>query len=170
MRTVKVNPSYHVPACPGARTGNKQVMHRIRQATLRLLGCLALGLAGCAGPDVPPVLVRSVYVEEAIGAPSPDLALCGDVIHDTSVRVLRSRGYVAAMERAGADAILYATWSARPVGVGSPVGKVSLRLTLADRSGRELDSFDVISDVPASFLSKARIADLVRERLRLLGR
>ena len=170
MRTVKVNLSYHVPACPGARTGNKQVMHRFRQAILRLLGCLALGLAGCAGPDAPPVLVRSVYVEEAVGAPTPDLALCGDVIHDTSVRVLRSSGYVAATEPAGADAILSAAWYARPAGSGSSVGKVSLRLTLADRNGRVLEAFDVISDAQASFLSKERIADLVRERLGKLGR
>jgi hypothetical protein len=145
-------------------------MHRFRQATLRFLGCLALGLAGCAGPDAPPVLVRSVYVEEAVGAPSPALALCGDVIHDTSVRVLRSRGYVAAAERAGADAILYAVWYSRPVRPGMPVGKVSLRLTLEDRSGRVLDSFYVISDQQASFLSKERIADLVRDQLGKLGR
>jgi hypothetical protein len=145
-------------------------MHRFRQATLRLLGSLALGLAGCAGPAAPPVLVRSVYVEEAIGAPTPDLALCGDVIHDTSVRVLRSRGYVAAMEPAGADATLYAAWYARPASAGSPVGKVSLRLTLADRNGRVLDAFDVITDAQANFLSKERVADLVRERLGKLGR
>ena len=145
-------------------------MHRFRQATLRFLGCFALGLAGCAGPDAPPVPVRSVYVEEVTRAPSPALALCGDVIHDTSVRVLQSRGYVAATERAGADAILYAAWFARPVSPGLPVGKVSLRLTLADRSGRVLDSFDVISDQQASFLSKERIADLVRDQLEKLGR
>ena len=145
-------------------------MHRFRQTTLRFLGCLALGLAGCAGPDAPPVQVRSVYVEEVTRAPSPALALCGDVIHDTSVRVLRSRGYVAAAERAGADAILYAAWYARPVRPDMPVGKVSLRLTLADRSGRVLDSFYVISDAQASFLSKERIADLVREQLGKLGR
>ncbi len=145
-------------------------MHRFRQTTLRFLGCLALGLAGCAGPDAPPVLVRSVYVEEVTRAPSPALALCGDVIHDTSVRVLRSRGYVAATERAGADAILYAAWSAHSVRPGLLVGKVSLRLTLVDRSGRVLDSFDAISDQQASFLSKERIADLVREQLEKLGR
>ena len=145
-------------------------MHRFRQAAIRFLGCLALGLAGCAGPDAPPVLVRSVYVEEAIGAPSPALALCGDVIHDTSVRVLQSRGYVAATEPAGADAILYAAWYARPVSSGLPVGKVSLRLTLVDRSGRVLDSFYAIADEQASFLSKERIADLVRDQLRKLGR
>jgi hypothetical protein len=129
-----------------------------------------LGLVGCAGPEGPPVLVRSVYVEEAIGAPSPELALCGDVIHDTSVRVLRSRGYVAATEPSGADAILYAAWYSRPVSSTGSVGKVSLRLTLADRSGRVLESFDVISDAQASFLSKDRIADLVREQLGKLGR
>jgi len=145
-------------------------MHRFSQVTRRLLGCLALGLAGCVGRDAPPVLVRSVYVQEAIGAPSPSLALCDDVIHDTSVRVLRSRGYVAATEPAGADAILYAAWYARPVSAGIPVGKVSLRLTLVDRSGRVLDSFDAISDQQASFLSKERIADLVRDQLRKLGR
>ena len=145
-------------------------MHRFRQVTRRLLGCLALGLAGCVGPEAPPVLVRSVYVQEAIGAPSPSLALCDDVIHDTSVRVLQSRGYVAATERAGADAILYALWSAHSVRPGLLVGKVSLRLTLVDRSGRVLDSFDAISDQQASFLSKERIADLVRDQLEKLGR
>ena len=145
-------------------------MHRLRPAILSFLGCLLLGLGGCVGPAAPPVLVRSVYVEEAVGAPSPALALCGDVIHDTSVRVLRSRGYVAATEPAGADAILHAAWYARPVSAGSPVVKVSLRLTLANRSGSVLDSFDVISDAQASFLSKERIADLVRERLGMLGR
>ena len=145
-------------------------MHRFRQVTRRLLGCLALGLAGCVGPEAPPVLVRSVYVQEAIGAPSPSLALCDDVIHDTSVRVLQSRGYVAATERAGADAILYAVWSAHSVRPGLLVGKVSLRLTLVDRSGRVLDSFDAISDQQASFLSKERIADLVRDQLEKLGR
>jgi hypothetical protein len=145
-------------------------MHRFRQVTRRLLGCLVLGLAGCVSPDVPPLLVRSVYVQEATGAPSPSLALCVGVIHDTSVRVLQSHGYVAATEPAGADAILYAAWYARPVSAGIPVGKVSLRLTLVDRSGRVLGSFLVISDVQASFLSKERIADLVREQLGMLGR
>jgi hypothetical protein len=145
-------------------------MHRFRQATLRLLGCLALGLAGCVGRDTPPVLVRSVYVEEAIGAPSPALARCVDVIHDTSVRVLQYRGYVAATEPAGADAILYAAWYARPASAGMPVGKVSLRLTLVDRSGRVLQTFEVFSDAQASFLSKERIAELVREQLGKLGR
>jgi hypothetical protein len=145
-------------------------MHRPRLAILSFLGCLALGLAGCVGPDAPPVLVRSVYVQEAIGAPSPSLALCVNVIHDTSVRVLQSRGYVAATEPAGADAILYAAWYARPVRSGMPVGKVSLRLTLVDRSGKVLESFEVFSDAQASFLSKERIADLVREQLGKLGR
>jgi hypothetical protein len=56
------------------------------------------------------------------------------------------------------------------VSAGIPVGKVSLRLTLVDRSGRVLGSFLVISDVQASFLSKERIADLVREQLGMLGR
>ena len=50
------------------------------------------------------------------------------------------------------------------------VGKVSLRLTLVDRSGRVLDSFEAISDQQASFLSKERIADLVRDPLEKLGR
>jgi hypothetical protein len=145
-------------------------MHRLRPAILSLLGCLLLALGGCSAGSPPPRLVRSIFVEEASGAPSPDLAQCADVIHDTSVRVLQSRGYVAATEPAGADAILYAAWYARPVSAGIPVGKVSLRLTLVDRSGRVLGSFVVISDVQASFLSKERIADLVREQLGVLGR
>jgi hypothetical protein len=77
---------------------------------------------------------------------------------------------VAATEPAGADAILYAAWYARPVSAGMPVGKVSLRLTLVDRNGRVLGSSVVISDMQASFLSKERIADLVRDRLGMLGR
>jgi hypothetical protein len=51
-----------------------------------------------------------------------------------------------------------------------PVGKVSLRLTLADRSGRVRESIDVFSDAQASFLSKERIADHIREQLGKLGR
>jgi hypothetical protein len=61
-------------------------------------------------------------------------------------------------------------WYARPVSAGIRVGKVSLRLTLVDRSDRVLGSFLVISDAQASFLSKERIADLVREQLGMLGR
>ena len=140
-------------------------MHRLRQAILSFLGCLLLGLGGCSVGTPQPVLVRSVYVAEASGAPSADLAQHADVIHDTSVRVLMGRGYVAAMDPAGADAVLYAVWIARPMTVGTLQGRVTLRLTLVARDGAVLYAVDAVADAQSAFLSKDRIADLIRSTL-----
>lgn len=145
-------------------------MHRPWLAILSILGCLSLGLGGCAVDSPRPVPVRSIYVEEAVGAPSPDLAQCADVIHDTSVRVLSDRGFIAAMEPFAADAFLRATWSARPSSAGKLDGWVSLRMTLVARDGTLLRSVDLVADVPAGFLTKERIADLVRAKLDTLVR
>lgn len=132
---------------------------------LSFLGCLLVGLAGCAleAPKTP--LIRSIYVEEAVGAPSPELGRCADAIHDTSVRVLRERGYVAAMEPADADAILRATWSSRPSDFGVSGGRVTLRMTLVSRDGTLLQAADVIAEARAEFLTADRIADHVRAKV-----
>jgi hypothetical protein len=145
-------------------------MHRPRLAILSFLGCLLLGFGGCAVETPGSLPVRSIYVEEAIGAPSPDLAQCADVIHDTSVRVLRGRGFVAAMEPSAADAFLRATWSARPSTAGMPDGRVSLRMSLVARDGTLLRAIDLVADLPAGFLTKERIADLVRTKLDTFAR
>jgi hypothetical protein len=140
-------------------------MHRPRQVILSLWGGLVLALGGCSVAAPKPVLVRSVYVEEAAGTASPELARCADVIHDTSVRVLRGLGYVAASEPTTADASLHATWLARPVTAGSPAGRVSLRMSLVTRDGTVLKSAEVITDAQAGFLTKERIADHIRTKL-----
>ena len=140
-------------------------MHRQRLAILSFLGCLLLGVCGCSVESSRSVHVRTIYVEEAAGAPSPDLAQFADVIHDTSVRVLMSRGYFAAVEPTVADAFLRVTWSARPSTAGVPEGRVSLRMSLVDRDGRQLHAVDLVADVPSGFLTKERLADLVRSKL-----
>lgn len=140
-------------------------MHRLRPAILSLLGCLLLGLGGCSAGSPPPRLVRSIFVEEASGAPSPDLAQCADVIHDTSVRVLIDRGYLAAMDPAVADAFLHAVWITRPAIAGTPQGRVTLRMTLVSRDGAVLSVLDIVTDTPAGFLSRERISDHIREKL-----
>ncbi len=140
-------------------------MHRLRQAILSFVGCLLLGLGGCSAGSPTPVLVRSIFVEVALCAPSPDLAQYADVIHDTSVRVLIGRGYVAAMEPAVADAFLYAVWIARPMTAGTPQGRVTLRMTLVAQDGSVLYSVDTVVDTPVGFLSKERISDLIRTKL-----
>ena len=145
-------------------------MHRLKQAILSFLGCLLLGLGGCSVSPPKAVLVRSIYVEEASGAPSLDLAQCADVIHDTSVRVLIDRGYVAAMDPAVADAFLHAVWIAKPMTAGTPQRRVTLRMTLVTRDGMVLHSVDAVVDTPAGFLSKERIADLIREKLGVIAR
>jgi hypothetical protein len=140
-------------------------MHRLKQAILSFLGCLLLGLGGCSAGSPPPRLVRSIFVEEASGAPSPDLAQCADVIHDTSVRVLIDRGYLAAMDPAVADAFLHAVWITRPAIAGTPQGRVTLRMTLVSRDGAVLSVLDIVTDTPAGFLSRERISDHIREKL-----
>ena len=165
MPTPKVNRSHHVPACPGARTGNKQVMHRLRPAILCFLGVVLLGFGGCSAGRPTPGLVCSVYVEDSSGAAPPDLAQYAAVIHDTSVRVLVERGYVAAMEPDGADAFLHAVWITRPAIAGTPQGRVTLRMTLVSRNGAVLSVLDIVTDTPAGFLSRERISDHIREKL-----
>jgi len=140
-------------------------MHRQRLAILSFLGCLLLGVCGCSVESSRSVHVRTIYVEEAVGAPSPDLAQFADVIHDTSVRVFMSRGYVAAVEPTEADAFLRPVWLARPSAAGMPGGRATLRLTLVDRDGRQLHAVDLVADVPSGFLTKERLADLVRTKL-----
>ena len=140
-------------------------MHRHGLAITSILGCFLFGLAGCALDAPRPLLVRSIYVEEAVGAPSPDLGRCADTIHDTSVRVLKERGFIAAMEPTEADAWLRATWSIRPSAIGTPEGRVTLRMSLVSRDGTLLKGADIIADAPAGLLTNERIADLVRARL-----
>ncbi len=140
-------------------------MHRLRQATLSFLGCLLLGLSGCTAGSPLPGLIRSIYVEEPSGVPTPDLAQYAAVIHDTSVRVLVERGYVAAMEPATADAFLHAVWIARPAIAGTPQGRVTLQMTLVSRNGVVLRVLDIVTDTPAGFLSRERISDHIREKL-----
>jgi hypothetical protein len=140
-------------------------MHRLRLPFLVFLAGLLLGSAGCAVSRSGSVVVGSIYVEDAVGAPTPDLARCHDVIHDESVRVLRARGFLAASEPAAAEGLLRAVWFAHPAAAGKPAGRVSLRMTLEDRDGRELQSFEVITEASAGFLTKERIADLVRTGL-----
>ena len=137
---------------------------------LSFLGCLLAGLVGCA-VDVPkPWLIRSVYVEETVGAPSPDLARYADIIHDTSVRTLRQVGFTAATEPAEADAFLRSAWFVRPADAGKPEGRVTLRISLVARDGTLVRADDVVTDTPAVFLTNERIADLVRVKLAALTR
>ena len=145
-------------------------MHRLQQALLSFLGCLLLGLGGCSVDSLKPVHIRSIYVEEALGAPSPDLAQCADVIHDTSVRVLLDRGYIAATEPVGADAFLHAVWIARPLTAGMPAGRVTLRMTLVASDGMVMGAVDAVADAPAGLLTKERIAELLRRKLETIGR
>jgi len=145
-------------------------MHRLRTAILCFLGAVSLGSGGCSAGSSPPGLVRSIYVEGASGAPIPDLAQYADVIHDTSVRVLVKRGYVAAMEPARADAFLRASWVARPPIAGTPQSRVTLRMTLVSRDGAILSALDIVTDTPAGFLSRERISDHIREKLGAIAR
>ena len=140
-------------------------MHRFRQVTRRLLGVILLGFVGCSAGSPQPGLIRSVYVEGSVGAPLPDLAQYADVIHDTSVRVLVERGFVAAMEPASADAFLRASWLSRPAIAGTPQSRVTLRMTLVSRGGAVLRVLDIVTDTPAGFLSRERISDHIREKL-----
>lgn len=109
--------------------------------------------------------VRSIYVDEPVGAPAPELTRSADVIHDTAVRLLLGRGYVAAIDPEHADAFLRAVWVVRPMAAGRPDGRVTLRMVLEARDGQVLAGVDVVSDAPVGFLSDARIAELVRSKL-----
>jgi len=74
------------------------------------------------------------------------------------------------MDPAVADAFLYAVWITRPAIAGTPQGRVTLRMTLVARDGTVLHSVDAVVDTPAGFLSKERIADLIREKLGVIAR
>lgn len=140
-------------------------MHRLWSAIVCLLGCLLLGLVGCGTATPSPVVVRSVFVADPQGAPTPELARYGDAIHDASVRTLIFRGYLAATEPSQSEAILRPTWIARPYVSGQPDGKVSLRLNIEDHAGRVLQTFDVIREVPAGLLTQDRVTEAVRTAL-----
>lgn len=139
-------------------------MHRFGSVFAVFLGSL-LFLVGCASRQVGLSPIRRVYVEEAVGAPAPGLAGSAAVIHDTSVRTLRSLGYADAREPDEADAFLRASWFVRPASAGSIDGRVTLRISLVGRDGGVLRTVDVVTDAPAGFLTEERIADLVREKL-----
>ena len=126
---------------------------------------LFLGLAGCAAESPRPSLVRSIFVEEPAGLPSPELSGCSEIVHDTAVRALRSRGYVAALEPATADAWLRFTWFSRPLDAGRPEGRLTLRMTLMTRGGSLLRSVDVFAEAQSGLLTKERVADLVRAKI-----
>jgi len=140
-------------------------MHRFRQAIRCFTGCLLLGLVGCAVESPRPVLIRSIFVEEPSGAPSPDLSRSAEVVHDTAVRALMARGYVATMEPAAADARVRFAWFARPLGVARPKGRVSLRMVVLAHDGTSLRSIDIFSDEQVGFLTDERIAEHVRAKL-----
>ena len=140
-------------------------MHRLRRAILCFLGVVSLGFGGCSAGSPAPGLVRSIYVEDSSGVAPPDMAQYADVIHDTSVRVLVERGYVASMEPASADAFLRASWVVRPAIAGTPQGRVTLQMTLVSRDGAVLRVLDIVTDTPAGFLSRERISDHIREKL-----
>lgn len=96
---------------------------------------------------------------------APELSGCAEVVHDTAVRALTARGYVAAMEPGTADAWLRFAWIARPLDAGRPEGRLTLRMTLVARDGTLLRSAEVFADAPSGFLTKERVADLVRAKL-----
>ncbi len=145
-------------------------MHRLKPSVLSILGGLLLGLAGCSIGSPKPLLIRSIYVEEASGAPAPDLAQYSAVIHDTSVRVLEDFGYIAAMEPARADAFLHAVWMIRSPATETPPGHVTLMLTIVARDGTPLHVVEAVTDMPVGFLSRERLADLIRTKLGMITR
>lgn len=140
-------------------------MHRRASAKASFLGCLLVGLAGCVAEAPTAAPIRRIFVEEAVGAPLPELARSAGVIHDTAVRTLRARGFVAAAEPSEADATLRSAWFVRPAETALPAGRVTLRMALVSREGAVLQGAEVIADVPAGFLSDERIADAVRAKL-----
>jgi hypothetical protein len=86
------------------------------------------------------------------------------------VRVLEGLGYVVAMEPARADAFLHAVWMVRPPVAGTPQGRVTLKLTVVARDGTVFHVVEVVTDMPASFLSQERLADLIRTKLGMITR
>lgn len=145
-------------------------MHHAWTVVGSLLGGLALGLAGCVGAGPHDGEIRQVYVQEASGVTAHGLPAYDAVIHDTAVRVLTARGYVAALESAAADAWLRPAWVFRSPATGADGAKVSLRLTLERKDGLVLRTFTIIEAVPAHFLSPERVADEVRGRLGTINR
>lgn len=129
------------------------------------VACLLAGLVGCA--DVSPGNARlsRVFVEETARSPSPSLARSADIIHDAAVRTLLRHGYLAEAEPAEADAFLRSAWHSAPADAGLLDGRVSLRMTLVGRDGTRHRDFEVITAVPAGFLTDERIAELVRTKL-----
>ena len=170
MPTAKVNPRHHVLACPEARTGNKQLMHRRWMIIRSLLGGLSLVLSGCVSADQPALEIRKIFVQEDSGAAAFGLPAYDAVIHDASVRVLAGRGYVPAQESDAGEAVLRPSWISRSPANDADGAKVALRLTLERNDGRVLRTFMVLEDVPVRFLSQERIADQVRARLGTISR
>ncbi len=125
-------------------------------------------LAGCVGTkpsaasDAP---IRRIYVADAVGTASADFRGLNDVVHDTAVRALQEKGYVAVAEPAAAEAILSASWHRRPSEAGSLAGRVGLRLVLESRDGSKLFMAEPIDGIQAAFLTSARVADSVRSGL-----
>ena len=134
----------------------------------------AILLDGCVGTTPDQGLgmkapVMRIFVLDTSGAHSPETASLGDIIHDTAVRTLRSQGYEVAMELAQADAALRTSWHARPGKVGSPTERVYLQMSLTSLDGRIIRSTEVINGMPAGFLTKSKVADLVHAKLREFG-
>ena len=166
--TSKVNSSHDVPACPGARTVNKQVMHRLCQVASVFLGLEACLLAGCVGEPRSAPIAR-IFVADPVGTVSPGAANYGDIVHDTAVRALRSGGFEAAGEPQSADATLSLSWHSQSRADGSPEGRVHLRMRLVARDGRTVRVIDIIDGLAASLLTRSKVEQLVQAGLSGLG-
>jgi hypothetical protein len=146
-------------------------MHRSGPSWFLLLVAISLFHAGCGTAPAPEAsFVRSIFVQEPIGAVTAEMRLCGEVAHDAAVRRLEALGYRAAKDEAEADAILEGTWGLSPATADASRQQVTLRLVLREQSGRTLFAVEVIKGVPLGFLSKDRVGEQVGEELSALVR
>ena len=147
-------------------------MHRLGPSWFRLLLAMSLLSTGCSTVPAPATSggVRSIFVQEPIGAVTAEMRLCGEVAHDAAVRHLEALGYRAAKDEAEADAFLEGAWELSPAASDASRQRVTLRLVLREQSGRILFTVDVIKSVPIGFLSKDRIGELVGKELSALVR
>lgn len=140
-------------------------MHGPARVFIVLSAFLSLLATGCAtAPTGLPSGLRTVFVADPVGRPSPDFRMLDDAIHDESVRALRRLGYVDAREAGDAQAVLRSAWQTAP---NDAQGRErwSLSFRLEDVRGRPLADLGSGNPLPTAFWSTPRAIRETDERL-----
>lgn len=133
-------------------------MHLPRLALLTVLGLSALATVGCntatpasRGP------VSKVFVRDVAASSLHATDILANAVHDAGVRALSAQGFTVVATEGEADAVLRSSWQTqKSTDNRSDIPKVSLSLSLFDKSNRRLFDGNSGPAVAANFWNDSR--------------